>query len=94
MIRVEGLAPQTPGHVVGREHDAGRYLYRLALSEPGRRRMQSAASSSISMGYLGETYGDMLLAVDAADEDSATVLSRYLENGELAGEWVLETGRQ
>lgn len=93
-IRVEGLTTGSPGRVTERLRDAGHFLFRVALSEPGRHQMQSAASTFLSMGYLVEVHSDTLLALDAEDATSAQLLADYLQLREDAGDWEYESGRQ
>ncbi len=93
-IRIVGVAPETPGVISEKVEDGGRYLFRVALTEPGTTNMQSAASTFISMGHLVEVYSPMMLAVDAADDQAMQGLAAFLQMREDAGDWDYETGRQ
>lgn len=93
-IRVAGLSPTAPGTVADRVMYGGRYLFRVALAEDEGANMDSVASAFLSMGFLVEEYGPVLLAVDAPDKDAADALAAYLQAGQDAGDWEYETGQQ
>lgn len=90
IVRVAGLSASSPGRIAERVTSNGHCLFRVAITAPERVTMPSASSSFLSMGYLVEEYGTMLLAIDALDADAAQLLGAYLEERQNAGEWEFE----
>ncbi len=61
----------------------------LASDEPAERLVERL----VEFGCLVEQKGNRLLAIDCADEDSASVVSGYLAKLEEAGRLEFEAGR-
>ncbi|HZH98447.1 MAG TPA: DUF4265 domain-containing protein [Fimbriimonadaceae bacterium] len=73
---------------------SGRRVYRVAFSSKDRRLIKSCITAIKQMGGLVEKAASgTLYAIDAADDEIAEKIVRYLIEGESNGQWEWEAGQ-